>query len=61
MRGSYIDLILANGLSIKFAQDQVGHAKSETTLNVYSRNNEDMIKNAIGRIENIFSKKCEQN
>ncbi len=61
IRGSYIDMLLSSGLSIKFAQNQVGHAKAETTLNVYAKNNADMVRNATEKIENIFSKKCEQN
>lgn len=61
LRGSYIDMLLSSGLSIKFAQNQAGHSKSETTLNVYAKNNQDMIQSATQKIDNIFSKKCEQN
>lgn len=60
LRGSYIDMVLSSGLSVKFAQNQAGHAKSETTLNVYARNNNDMIEKATERIGGIFSKKYEQ-
>lgn len=61
LRGSYIDMVLSSGLSIKFAQNQVGHSKSETTLNVYARNNDDMIKSANSKINSFFekTKKCE--
>lgn len=61
LRGSYIDLTLSSGLSVKFTQNQVGHSKSKTTLDTYARNNQDMIKLATEKIDNIFSKKCEQN
>ena len=61
LRGSYIDMVLSSGLSVKFAQNQAGHSQSETTLNVYARNNKDMVNKATECIENIFSKKCEQN
>lgn len=61
LRGSYIDMVLSTGLSIKFAQNQVGHSKSETTLNVYARNNSDMIMEATETLGNIFVEKCEQN
>ncbi len=63
IRGSYIDMGLANGLSVKFVQNQVGHSKAETTLNVYAKNNADMINKARAKINNIFanSKKCEHN
>lgn len=54
-------MILSSGLSIKFAQNQAGHSKSEKTLNVYARNNSDMITAATERIGNIFSEKCKQN
>lgn len=61
LRGSYIDMVLSSGLSIKFAQNQAGHSKSETTLNVYARNNHDMISKATRKIDEIFNQKCEQN
>ena len=56
LRGSYIDMVLSSGLSVKFAQNQVGHARSETTLNVYARNNDDMILNATKQLNSIFEK-----
>lgn len=61
LRGSYIDMVLSSGLSIKFAQNQAGHAKTETTLNVYAQNNEDMISQAQQTLNNVFEKqkKCE--
>ena len=59
LRGSYIDMGLSSGLSVKFVQSQVGHSKAETTLNIYARNNEDMINKARDKINNIFSEKCE--
>lgn len=63
LRGSYIDMVLSSGLSCKFAQSQVGHARSETTLNIYARNNSDMIKSANQKLNSIFStsRKCENN
>ncbi len=60
LRGSYIDMSLSSGLSVKFAQNQVGHARAETTLNIYARNNKDMIKSAMTTLNGIFQK-CEQN
>ena len=61
LRGSYIDMLLSSGLSIKFTQNQVGHSKSETTLNIYAKNNTDMIKTANKKLNSIFGKneKCE--
>lgn len=60
LRGSYIDLVLSNKLSGKFAQSQAGHSKWETTFNVYAQNNEDMIEDAQLTLNEAF-KKCEQN
>ena len=57
LRGSYIDLVLSSGLSPKFAQNQVGHSKTETTLNVYAQNNRDMVDTARFTINQIFSNK----
>lgn len=57
LRGSYIDMVLSSGLSPKFAQNQVGHSKTETTLNVYAQNNRDMVDTARFVINDIFSNK----
>jgi integrase len=54
LRGSYIDMLLSSGLSPKFAQNQVGHAKTQTTLDVYAQNNTDMVKVATNKIDEIF-------
>lgn len=59
LRGSYTDMTLANGLSIKFTQNNLGHSRSETTTNIYARNNEDMIAKAQLVLNNVFSKKYE--
>ena len=56
LRGSYIDMVLSSGLSVKFAQNQVGHSRSETTLDVYAQNNKDMINLATERLNGIFKK-----
>lgn len=55
LRGSYIDMILSSGLSPKFAQNQVGHAKTQTTLDVYAQNNSDMIGIAEEKMDKIFN------
>jgi integrase len=57
LRGSYIDMVLSSGLSVKFAQNQVGHSKSDTTLNVYAQNNSDMIQSATNHLNSIFEKR----
>ena len=50
-----INLALSQRVSIKFTQDNVGHSKSETTLNVYAENNSDMIADAVDKINNVFT------
>lgn len=42
LRGSYINMSLSSGLSVKFAQNQAGHSKAQTTLDIYARYNQDM-------------------
>lgn len=54
LRGSYIDMTLSSGISVKFTQNNVGHAKAETTTDIYAQNNNDMIQNAKETINNIF-------
>lgn len=61
LRGSYIDLIIASGLSGKFAQNQAGHEDWNTTYNIYAQNSKDGIDDAMRKLNNMFSKKCEQN
>ena len=56
LRGSYTDMTLSSGLSVKFTQNQLGHAKSDTTLNIYARNNADMISMATAQLDSIFRK-----
>lgn len=57
LRGSYIDMVLSSGLSPKFAQNQVGHSKVQMTLDVYARNNRDMVDTARFTINEIFTHK----
>lgn len=57
LRGSYIDIVLSSGLSIKFAQTQAGHRKAQTTLDVYAKNNNDMKKSAMEVLNEKFSKR----
>ena len=61
LRGSYIDLIIASGLSGKFAQNQAGHEDWNTTYNIYAQNNSDGVNEAMDKLNNLFSKKCEKN
>lgn len=57
LRSSYINLTLSSKLSIKFVQAQVGHKKSQTTLDIYARNNGDMKKIAMEVLNEKFSQR----
>lgn len=59
-RGSYTDLTLSNGISGKFAQNQLGHEDCSVTYNIYAKNNQDSIRKALDILDKKF-KKCEQN
>lgn len=54
LRGTYADIALSRGASIKFVKNQLGHAKSQTTLDVYARNNTDMIERALAEMDGIL-------
>lgn len=54
LRGSYADIALDNGASIKFIQNQLGHKKAQTTLNIYMKNSKDMIEKALGGMNGIL-------
>lgn len=60
LRGSYSDLSATLGLSITFAQDQLGHSSPITTLQNYNQTNNTMRKDGISKFENVFEK-CEHN
>ena len=53
-RGSYADIALDNGASIKFVQNQLGHTKSQVTLDIYTKNNKDMVDRALGGLNGIL-------
>ena len=54
LRGSYADIALDRGASIKFIQNQLGHHKAETTLNIYMKNNKDMVDKALGNLNGVL-------
>lgn len=57
MRSTYINLSLSNDLGVKFAQKQAGHKKSQTTLDIYARCNNDMNKKAREVLNEIFTQR----
>ena len=54
LRGTYIDSVLSSGGSPKFAQNNVGHKRNATTMDIYARNNTDMIESALSKLDEIF-------
>lgn len=60
-RGSYIDITLEEGLNSKFTQNNVGHSRNSTTMDIYAKVNEGSIERALRVLNDKFSEKCEQN
>ena len=54
LRGSYADIAFACGASIKFVQNQLGHAKAQTTLDIYAKVNQDMIDRALNSMNGFL-------
>ncbi|MCM1264855.1 MAG: site-specific integrase [Candidatus Gastranaerophilales bacterium] len=50
LRGSYADIAETKGASLKFIQNQLGHTKAQTTLDVYMKNSQDMINDALEKM-----------
>lgn len=50
----WADIALEYWASIKFIQNQLGHAKADTTLGIYMKNNKDMIKKALKQMNGVF-------
>ena len=61
LRGSNTDLSFTLGLSVSFAQEQLGHSSAKTTLDKYSQRNKMMIDEGMRKFEEAFTKKCESN
>lgn len=55
LRGTYIDTVLSSGGSPKFAQNNVGHKRNSTTMDIYARNNIDMIESALSKLNEIYN------
>ena len=54
LRGSYADIADTKGASIKFIQNQLGHTKAQTTLDVYMKTSQDMIDDALEKMNGIL-------
>ncbi len=57
LRASYINMALSSGLSIKFVQNQAGHSKAQTTLDIYASCNKAMKKQAMEVLNEKFSQR----
>lgn len=55
LRGTYIDTVLSSGGSPKFAQNNVGHKRNSTTMDIYARNSIDMIDSALSKLNEIYN------
>jgi integrase len=55
LRGTYVDILLSQGVPLKYIQTQVGHANFLTTMNAYSKLIKDVNEHAINVIEKSVS------
>lgn len=55
LRGTYVDILLAEGLPLKYIQAQVGHSNFLTTMNAYSKLIKDVNEHAVDVLEKTVS------
>lgn len=55
LRGTYVDMLLAEGVPLKYIQTQVGHSNFLTTMNNYSKLNKDVNEHAVNVIEKVVN------
>lgn len=55
LRGEFVDLMRTSGLSIKYIAEQVGHARTSTTENIYSEILEDEVTQAKTVLQTQFA------
>lgn len=51
LRGTYVDILLSQGVPLKYIQAQVGHSNFLTTMNAYSKLIKDVNEHAVNIIE----------
>lgn len=51
LRGTYVDILLSQGIPLKYIQSQVGHSNFLTTMNAYSKLIKDVNEHAVNIIE----------
>ncbi len=55
LRGTYVDILLSQGVPLKYIQSQVGHSNFLTTMNAYSKLVKDVNKHAVDILEKTVS------
>ena len=55
LRGTYVDILLAEGVPLKYIQSQVGHSNFLTTMNNYSKLIKDVNEHAVNVLEQTVS------
>ena len=55
LRGTYVDILLAEGVPLKYIQSQVGHSNFLTTMNAYSKLVKDVNEHAVNVLEKTVS------
>lgn len=55
LRGTYVDILLSQGVPLKYIQSQVGHSNFLTTMNAYSKLVKDVNVHAVDIIEKTVS------
>lgn len=51
LRGTYVDILLSEGVPLKYIQSQVGHSNFLTTMNAYSKLVKDVNEHAVNVLE----------
>ena len=55
LRGTYVDILLAEGVPLKYIQSQVGHSNFLTTMNAYSKLIKDVNEHAVNVLEKVVN------
>lgn len=55
LRGTYVDILLSQGVPLKYIQSQVGHSNFLTTMNAYSKLVKDVNEHAVNILEKTVS------
>lgn len=55
LRGTYVDILLSEGVPLKYIQSQVGHSNFLTTMNAYSKLVKDVNEHAVDILEKTVS------